>query len=90
MDIYVGNLPYSVTRDEVADLFAEHGHVRGVHLVTDRETGRSKGFAFVTMPDDSDARNAMEALNGASLGGRALRVNPAQGGGRPQRHGRRH
>ena len=63
MEIYVGNLPYSATREDVAALFRPYGDVRDVRVVTDRETRRSKGFGFVTMPD-AEARRAIEALNG--------------------------
>ena len=77
MDIYVGNLPFSATEDEVRELFGAHGSVESVALITDRETGRSRGFGFVEMDDDA-ARAAIEALNGADFGGRALTVNEAR------------
>ncbi len=75
--LYVGNLPWSATEDEVRSLFSSHGNVRSVKLVSDRETGRARGFGFVEM-DESDAPAAIEALDGASFGGRTLRVNEAQ------------
>lgn len=75
--IYVGNLPWSATEEQVRDLFAEHGNVLNVKLVSDRETGRARGFGFVEM-DDADAENAIEALNNFSFGGRTLRVNEAK------------
>ena len=75
--IYVGNLPWSATEDDIRDLFAAHGTVNSVKLVTDRETGRARGFGFVEMPS-ADALTAIEALGNANLGGRALRINEAQ------------
>ncbi|MDX1503812.1 MAG: RNA-binding protein [Thermoanaerobaculia bacterium] len=75
--IYVGNLPYSATEDELRELFGAYGEVLGVDLVNDRETGRPRGFGFVEM-EDSDADNAIEALNNASMGGRSLRINEAR------------
>ncbi len=75
--IYVGNLPWSATEDEIHSLFAAHGNVLSVKLVTDRETGRARGFAFVEM-DDADAIAAVEALDNSSFGGRTLRVNEAR------------
>lgn len=75
--IYVGNLPWSATEDEVHNLFAEHGSVLSVKLVTDRETGRARGFGFVEM-EDADAATAVEALDNTSFGGRTLRVNEAR------------
>lgn len=75
--IYVGNLPWSATEDEIHSLFAAHGNVLSVKLVTDRETGRARGFAFVEM-DDADAAAAVEALDNSSFGGRTLRVNEAR------------
>ncbi len=80
--LYVGNLPWSATEDEVRNLFASHGNVNSVKLVSDRETGRARGFGFVEM-DDADALAAVEALNGTTFGGRTLRVNEAQP--KPQR-----
>ncbi len=86
--IYVGNLPFSASEDQVRALFAEHGTVESVALPTDRETGRPRGFGFVEM-SQSDASRAIQAVNGKELDGRALRVNEAQdkprsgGGGRP-------
>jgi RNA recognition motif-containing protein len=83
--IYVGNLPFSASESEVRELFAQHGTVESVSLITDRETGRPRGFGFVEMAR-ADATRAIQNLNGRELGGRALRVNEAQertgGGGR--------
>ena len=87
MDIYVGNLPYTATEEDVTDLFASYGPVDRVKIITDRETGRSKGFAFVTLGDQSQLNTAIEALDGQDFQGRALRVNasepkePRSGGG---------
>jgi len=87
MDIYVGNLPYTATEEDVTDLFASYGPVDRVKIITDRETGRSKGFAFVTLGDQSQLNTAIEALDGQDFQGRALRVNasepkePRPGGG---------
>ena len=75
--IYVGNLPFSSSEQELQDLFSQHGEVSSVNLIIDRETGRSRGFAFVEMPEEQ-ANAAIEALNGTDLGGRALRVNEAR------------
>ncbi|HEV7632529.1 MAG TPA: RNA-binding protein [Steroidobacteraceae bacterium] len=75
--IYVGNLPFDATEDQVRALFQPHGDVQSVQLVNDRETGRPRGFGFVDMPAEV-AVLAIEALNGQNLDGRPLRVNPAQ------------
>jgi RNA recognition motif-containing protein len=86
--IYVGNLPYSVRDEDLAALFANYGEVSEATVITDRDSGQSKGFGFVQMPVDSEALNAIAQLNGSMLGNRALRVNEAQprsdrsGGGR--------
>lgn len=77
-NIYVGNLPFSSTPDEVKALFAEHGSVSQVHLVEDRETGRLRGFGFVEMEGVAEGDAAIEALNGADFGGRNLVVNEAR------------
>ncbi|HEY6877930.1 MAG TPA: RNA-binding protein, partial [Polyangiales bacterium] len=76
--LYVGNLPFSATVDDVRAAFEGVGEVSDVHLVTDRETGRARGFAFVTMGSDEAAQTAIQQLNGALLGGRPLRVNEAE------------
>lgn len=77
-NIFVGNLSFSATEDSVRAMFESHGAVDRVSIVTDRETGRSRGFAFVEMPNDSEADRAIAALNGASHGGRTLNVNEAR------------
>lgn len=78
MDIYVGNLPYTATEGDVSELFAAHGPVERVKIITDRETGRSKGFAFVTLGDQSQLNAAIEALNEKDYNGRPLRVNASE------------
>jgi len=75
--IYVGNLPFSATEDQVRALFAQHGTVESVALPNDRETGRPRGVGFVAM-SSADAARAIQAVNGQDMGGRALRVNEAQ------------
>jgi cold-inducible RNA-binding protein len=77
MNIYVGNLSYQTTSDELRDLFAEHGQVDSAAVIMDRDTGRSRGFGFVEMPDDA-GRTAIEALNGTEIGGRRLNINEAR------------
>jgi RNA recognition motif-containing protein len=82
--IYVGNLPWRATDAQLTEMFAAHGEVIEARIITDRETGRSRGFGFVTMANNDGAQNAIRALNGSSLEGRALVVNEAreqQGGG---------
>lgn len=78
MDIYVGNLPYSANEEDVSGLFANFGDIEKVKIITDRETGRSKGFGFVTLADQSRVDAAIEALNGFEYEGRALRVNASE------------
>ncbi len=92
MKIYVGNLSFDTTEDGLRTAFSEHGDIDEVAIITDRDTGRSRGFAFVTMPDDSAARAAIEAMNGKDLDGRTLNVNEARaksdrGGGGGGRRG---
>ncbi len=82
--LYVGNIPFSATEDELRDAFAQHGTVTGVDVITDRETDRPRGFAFVEMEEAAAADAAITALDGTDFGGRNLRVNEAQerrGGG---------
>ena len=76
--IYVGNLPYSTTDQELQDLFANHGNVQSANVVTDRYTGRSRGFGFVEMGSAEEAQQAISALNGSDYGGRNLVVNEAR------------
>jgi RNA recognition motif-containing protein len=88
-NIFVGNLDFGATEEGVRSLFEAYGQVQRVSIKTDRDTGRSRGFAFVEMPDEAEAERAIAALNGAQFGGRALNVNEARpkteggGGGRP-------
>ena len=78
MDIYVGNLAYSTSDDSLKTAFGAYGEVTSARVVTDRMTGRSKGFGFVEMPDRAQAQAAIDALNGKDVDGRALRVNESQ------------
>ena len=76
--LYVGNLPYTTTSEELEGVFIQAGEVVDCTVVTDRETGRSKGFGFVEMADDAAAAAAVEQLNGTEMGGRTLRVEEAR------------
>lgn len=78
MNIYVGNLDYKVTEEDLNDLFSEFGEVESARVITDKYNGRSKGFGFVIMEDDSEAKSAIEALNGKSVNDRELSVNEAR------------
>jgi RNA recognition motif-containing protein len=84
-NIFVGNLSYSTTQEDLLAAFSQYGNVERVSIVTDRDTGQARGFAFVEMTDSNAARKAIAELNGAELNGRALNVNEArpkpQGGG---------
>ena len=92
--LYVGNLPFTATEAELRDLFEPHGAIESVNVITDRDAGRSRGFGFVEFQDESGARAAQQALDGADMGGRNLPVNEANerrgggdgggGGGRPR------
>jgi cold-inducible RNA-binding protein len=92
-NIFVGNLDFAATESSIRSLFEPYGTVDRVNLVTDRDTGRSRGFAFVEMADSAEAERAIAALNGTELNGRALNVNEArpkpEGGGRSFRGGPR-
>ena len=87
-NIFVGNLDFGATEGSIRTLFEAHGTVERVSLITDRDTGRSRGFGFVEMPDDGEAERAIAAMNGANDGGRQMNVNEARprdeggGGGR--------
>jgi RNA recognition motif-containing protein len=89
-NIFVGNLDFGATEDSIRSLFQPYGAIERVNLVTDRDTGRSRGFAFVEMTNPAEADRAIEALNGTDLGGRSLNVNEARpktgggGGGGPR------
>lgn len=78
MNIYVGNLSYSLSETELQDAFGEFGEVSSVKILTDRETGRSRGFGFVEMPNQAEGEAAVAQLNGKDVGGRALRANEAR------------
>ncbi len=78
MSIYVGNLSYQATEEEVGEVFAEYGTVKRVQLPTDRETGRPRGFGFIEMASDEEENAAIEALDGAEWMGRDLKVNKAK------------
>ncbi|MHC4130321.1 MAG: RNA recognition motif domain-containing protein [Planctomycetota bacterium] len=91
-NIYVGNLSFEATEDELRGLFEEHGEVLKVNIITDRDTGRPRGFGFVEMADASKGRTAVEQVNGREVGGRTLTINEAKpresrggGGGRRDR-----
>ncbi len=89
MNIYVGNLPYSVTDDDLRNAFAEYGQIESASVIVDRFSGQSKGFGFVEMPNNAEADEAIKALNGSSLNGRAIKVNQAKPrGDRPARRPR--
>lgn len=86
MNIYIGNLAYSVTEDQLREAFSEFGEVASVNLITDKYSGQSKGFGFVDMPDNSEADTAIKNLNEKKLNGRPVKVNQAKPrGDRPQR-----
>ena len=78
MRLYVGGLPYQTTEQDLFDLFEQIGSVASVSIITDRDTGRSKGFGFVEMSDDQDAQAAIDRLNGTLLGNRTITVNEAR------------
>jgi len=89
MNVYVGNLSYGVTEEELRDMFSEFGEVSSVNIITDKYTGQSKGFGFVEMPNNSEADQAIKALNEKMLKGRNIKVNQARPGNkRPQRRPR--
>jgi RNA recognition motif-containing protein len=76
--LYVGNLSFNSSEDDITDAFAAHGTVTSVNLITDRDTGRPRGFAFVEMSNGSEAEAAIQALDGQDLGGRNIKVNVAK------------
>jgi RNA recognition motif-containing protein len=89
MNIYVGNLDYGVTENDLKDAFAEFGEVESANIIKDKFSGQSKGFAFIEMPNNSEADAAIKALNGSPLKGRNLKVNQAKPrGDRPKRRPR--
>jgi RNA recognition motif-containing protein len=78
MNIYVGNLPYSITEDELRGVFADHGEVATVNIITDKFSGQSKGFGFVEMPNQAEAEEAIGTLNESDVKGRNIKVNQAR------------
>ncbi len=76
--LYIGNLPFTATEQELRDLFSPHGGIDTVSVITDRDTGRPRGFAFIEMEDEGAAGTAIRALDGTDMGGRPLRVNEAK------------
>lgn len=77
-NIYVGNLPFNTSSSELENLFSQHGEVTGAYVITDRDTGRSRGFGFVEMADAEAAQNAISAIDGSDFQGRQLKVNVAK------------
>ncbi|MFH1146953.1 MAG: RNA-binding protein [Pseudomonadota bacterium] len=82
MNIYVGNLPNGATDDSLKAMFVEFGEIESAKIITDRDTGRSKGFGFIEMPSNSEADKAIKALNGKFIEGKNIKVNPASPGGK--------
>jgi len=78
MKIYVGQLPYSMTEDELKEMFSEYGEIASLNLIMDKYSGQSKGFGFIDMPDNSGADKAIKALNKSMLKGREIKVNQAE------------
>jgi RNA recognition motif-containing protein len=78
MNIYIGQLPYTMTEDEVREMFSEYGEIASLNLIMDRYSGQSKGFGFIDMPNNSEADKAIKALNKSMLNGREIKVNQAE------------
>lgn len=78
MQIYVGNISYGTTEESLESLFGQYGQVSSVKIITDRETGRAKGFGFIAMDNDSEGQKAIDELNGQDFEGRSLRINEAR------------
>lgn len=78
MDIYIGNLHYEITEEQLKQIFEEYGQIDEVKIIKDRETGRSKGFGFVTIADDEQGERALEEMDGAEINGRSVKVNRAK------------
>lgn len=89
MNIYVGQLPYSVTENDLKAMFTEFGELGSVKIIPDRMTGRSKGFGFVEMPSNSEADRAIKALNGKMVDGKSIKVIPADPGGKKPKRTKR-
>jgi RNA recognition motif-containing protein len=90
MNMYIGNLAYDVTENNLRNAFSEFGEVSSVKIIIDNFSGRSKGFGFVEMPDNSEADQAIKALNGKVLNGRSIKVNQAKPQGKRSRRRRRY
>jgi RNA recognition motif-containing protein len=90
MNIYVGNLAYNITEDNIRNLFEEFGEVESAKVIKDRFSGRSKGFGFIEMPSNSEADQAIKALNGKLIDGQHIKVNHANPGGKKRRRSSRH
>ncbi|MDX1604979.1 MAG: RNA-binding protein [Candidatus Competibacterales bacterium] len=90
MKLYVGNLPFGVTEDDLKEVFSAYGTLGDVELIVDRYTGQSKGFGFVDMPDNSEADTAIKSLNETPFKGRVIKVNQAQSKRNRPRRSRRH
>ncbi len=84
MNIYVGNLPFSITEEELKTMFEEFGTIESIKLISDRFSGQKKGFGFVEMPSNSEADQAIKALNGKLVNGKNIKVNQANTGGKRQ------
>ena len=82
MNLYIGNLHYNVNEEELKEIFKEYGEVMSVIIITDKYTGRSKGFGFIEMLNDEEANNAIDNLNGTEIHGRKINVNQAREGGK--------
>ena len=82
MNIYIGNLSYNTTEDTLKSLFAEFGEIESIKVIKDRFSGRSKGFGFIEMPSNSEADQAIKALNGNRIDGNHIKVKPADSGGK--------
>ena len=78
MNIYIGNLPYNVSEEDLRNAFSQFGQVQSANIITDKFSGRSKGFGFVDMPNDGEAREAIEAMNDKDFKGRTIKVNEAR------------
>lgn len=89
MNIYVGNLAFSVTEDDIRSMFSEFGEVESAKLIMNRFTNQSKGFGFVEMPSNSEADQAIKALNGNLIQGKHIKVNPADPGGKRSKRNKR-
>ena len=85
MNIYIGNLPQNITEDKLKTLFAEFGDIENVKLIKDRFSGRPKGYGFIEMPSNSEADQAIKALNGNRMDGTPIKVKPADSGGKKRK-----